>query len=82
MIGSAAPAWTNARVLTVKAQFTVGIERTASVGVNAGVAESEEDPKRIHDRPFAWVHLVEIPRWQLGRHGRVFRLPDIIEFTS
>ncbi|GAA2408311.1 tautomerase family protein [Nonomuraea africana] len=46
------------------------------------LAEAEEEPRRLYDRPVAWVHLIEIPDGNWGAMGRVFRLPDIIEFAS
>ncbi|WP_431898489.1 tautomerase family protein [Nonomuraea sp. bgisy101] len=46
------------------------------------LSEAEDDPRRIYDRPVAWVHLVEIPDGNWGAMGRVFRLPDIVDFTS
>ncbi|GAA4057805.1 hypothetical protein [Actinomadura miaoliensis] len=46
------------------------------------LAEAEEDAGRLYAAPVAWVHLVEIPDGNWGAMGRVFRLPDIIEFTT
>ncbi|MER6949585.1 hypothetical protein ABT294_36790 [Nonomuraea sp. NPDC000554] len=45
------------------------------------LSQAEDDPERLYDRPVAWVHLLEIPDGNWGAAGRVFRLPDIVDFV-
>lgn len=45
------------------------------------LAEAEDDPQRLYREPHAWVHIVEIPDGNWGAAGRVYRLPDIIDYV-
>lgn len=45
------------------------------------LSEGEEDPARLHDKPVAWVHLIEIADGNWGAMGKIFRFPDIIEYV-
>lgn len=45
------------------------------------LADAEEDAERLYRQPDAWVHIIEIPDGNWGAAGRVYRLPDIIDYV-
>jgi YHS domain-containing protein/phenylpyruvate tautomerase PptA (4-oxalocrotonate tautomerase family) len=41
------------------------------------IAESEDDPRRVYERPDAWVHINEVPSGNIGGFGQVMPTSDI-----
>lgn len=35
------------------------------------LAAADDDPQRFHERPDAWIHIIEVPDGNLGAYGRI-----------
>lgn len=45
------------------------------------IAEVDDDPQRVYDRPDAWVHINEVPSGNIGAFGQVVATDDITRYV-
>lgn len=87
LVGGAEPAATDPPRYVVRISVPAGslddTKRAAMAErVTALLAELDDEPDRLRERPDAWIHLIEIADGNWGAFGRVVRLPDVVSYVT
>lgn len=61
--------------------LTDGMKAELVRRVTRAIAEVDDDPQRVYERPDAWVHINEVPSGNIGAFGQVMATGDITRYV-
>ena len=67
------------RVSVPGGHITDGMRGELIERITRVLAEDSDDPQRLYDEPYAWVHVIELPDGNAGAFGQIMRTSDIMQ---